>query len=478
MTPAVLIVEDERILGDAIAAYLGRHGFEPTVVDSAEAALEHVAGADVDLVVLDHHLPGMDGVEALGRIKQALPGLEVVMLTAHGSVKAAVAAMRAGAFEYLTKPVDLEELALVLGRAAEHARLRRELRYWQETGRPGDPRGRIVGASAATEQLRAQVERLAAIEGAPPLLITGETGTGKGLVARTIHDLGPRGERPFVELNCAAIPTTLLESEIFGHERGAFTDARSAKPGLFEAADRGTLFLDEIGAMPLDVQVKLLKVIEEKSVRRLGAVRARGVDVRIVAATNVDLDAATQRGEFRADLLYRLKVLTLTLTPLRERRDDILPLARVAIERSGRTYHRPKRLTAEAEARLLEHPWPGNVRELANLMERVVLLHDGDTIGAEDLGLPGPPLVPATPPAVNGGRITVDFSQGGVSLPRLERTLIVEALRASGGHRRRAAELLDISVETLRYRLEKHGLVSAGRRPGPFPGDAGTRGGD
>jgi two-component system, NtrC family, response regulator AtoC len=359
----------------------------------------------------------------------------------------------------------------VLGRAAEHARLRRELRYWQESGRPGDPRERIVGASAATASLRAHVERLAGIEGAPPLLITGETGTGKGLVARTIHDLGPRRERPFVELNCAAIPATLLESEIFGYERGAFTDARTAKPGLFEAADRGTLFLDEIGAMPLDLQVKLLKVIEEQSVRRLGAVRARGVDVRIVAASNVDLDAATQHGDFRADLLYRLKVLTLTLTPLRERRDDILPLARLAIERSGRTYRRPKRLTPDAEARLLQYAWPGNVRELANLIERVVLLHDGDTIGADDLGLPGTPAV-AVPAAVSRGGVTVDFSRGGVSLPGLERILIVEALKASGGHRRRAAALLDISVETLRYRLEKHGLIPVGRRPG----DAGAGG--
>jgi two-component system response regulator AtoC len=461
MTPSVLVVEDERILADAVSDYLARHGFEPAVAGSAEAALEHLAGGDVDLVVLDYRLPGMDGLEALGRIKQAAPAAEVVMLTAHGSVKAAVAAMRAGAFDYLTKPVDLEELAVVLGKASEHARLQRELRYWQDAGRQGDPRARIVGESPATRQLRTQVERLASLEGAPPLLITGETGTGKGLVARTIHDLSARTERPFVEINCAAIPSTLLESELFGHERGAFTDARAAKPGLFEAADRGTLFLDEIGAMPLDVQVKLLKVIEDHSVRRLGAVRAKAVDVRIVAATNADLDLATESGEFRMDLLYRLKVLTLALAPLRARPEDILPLARHALGRMAHAYRRPKRLAPAAEARLLEHPWPGNVRELTNLMERVVLLHDGEEIGPDELGLRISAV--AADVAIDAGGVRVDFSRGAVNLLELERTLIAQALAAAQGHRRRAAELLGISTETLRYRMEKHGLTAGSR---------------
>jgi DNA-binding NtrC family response regulator len=321
-----------------------------------------------------------------------------------------------------------------------------------------------VGESLATRQLRAHVERLAALDGAPPLLVTGETGTGKGLVARTIHDLGPRAERPFVEINCAAIPATLLESEIFGYERGAFTDARAPKPGLFEAADRGTLFLDEVGAMPLDLQVKLLKVIEEKSVRRLGAVRARTVDVRVIAATNVDLDAATERGEFRADLLYRLKVLTLMLLPLRERREDILALAHHALARMGQAYRRPKRLHADAEARLVEHAWPGNVRELANLLERVVLLHDAEEIGADDLGLSPPRPAPRPAVAIDADGVRVDFSRGPVNLLQLERTLITEALGAAQGNRRRAAELLGISAETLRYRMEKHGLAAGAAR--------------
>ncbi len=387
------------------------------------------------------------------------------MLTAHGTVKTAVEAMRAGAFDYLTKPVDLEELAVVLDKAWNHARLRRELRYLHDTGLQGDPRGRIVGDSEATRQIRDQVQRLATLEreqaATPTILITGETGTGKGLVARAIHDLSPRAERPFVEVNCAAIPAALLESEIFGYERGAFTDARAAKPGLFEAADGGTLFLDEIGAMPLELQVKLLKAIEEKSVRRLGGLRSKIIDVRVIAATNTDLDEAVRSGSFRPDLLYRLKVLTLDLPPLRERPEDILPLARHYLKHAARQYRRAKRLHPDAEARLLQYPWPGNVRELANVLERAVLLEEGEEIRAESLGLQGAPARRGAV-EVGGGGLRVDFSQGGVSLAQLERTLIAEALKVAGGNRRRAAELLDISLETLRYRIEKYGLTPGG----------------
>ncbi|MBI4637083.1 MAG: sigma-54-dependent Fis family transcriptional regulator [Candidatus Rokubacteria bacterium] len=467
MIPAVLIIEDEKILSEAMQAYLGRHGYDPTVAGSGEEGLQSLRESEADLVVLDYKLPRMDGLETLRQIKQLAPGTEVVMLTAHGTVKSAVEAMRAGAFDYLTKPVDLEELAVVLDKAWSHARLQRELRYWQDAGRKGDPRERIIGDSETTRQLRRQVERLASLEraeaGAPAILITGETGTGKGLVARTIHDLSPRADRPFVEVNCAAIPLALLESEIFGYERGAFTDARAAKAGLFEAADGGTLFLDEIGAMPLELQVKLLKVIEEKSVRRLGGLRPKVVDVRIIAATNTDLDEAVRSGGFRPDLLYRLKVLTLALPPLRERPEDIPPLARHYLAQAAREYRRPRRLHPDAEARLVGYPWPGNVRELANVLERVVLLHEAEEIHADDLGL-GEGSTGGVPRggAVDAerGAVRVDFSRGGVSLADLERTLIVEALKAAGGNRRRAAELLDISAETLRYRVEKYGIAA------------------
>lgn len=468
MIPSVLIIEDERILAEAMRDYLVRHGYDPAVAKSGEEGLRLLRASEMDLVVLDYQLPDMDGLETLQQIKQVARTAEVVMVTAHGSVKMAVEAMREGAYDYLTKPADLEELAVVLGKAWHHARLHSELRYWQGAGRKGDPLGRIVGESEATRQLRAQVQRLAALEreaaGAPPVLITGETGTGKGLVARVLHDLGPRAEHPFVELNCAALPATLLESEIFGYERGAFTDARAAKPGLFEAADGGTLFLDEIGAMPAELQVKLLKVLEDKSVRRLGGLRPKVVDVRIVAATNADLDAAVKDGSFRADLLYRLNVLHLALPALRARPEDILPLARHYLSQTAGQYRRPRRFHPGAEGRLLGHSWPGNIRELANVLERVVLLHEGEEIRAEYLGLGGaPPAGGAV--EIRPDAVSVDLSRGGVSLARIERTLIVEALRVAGGNRRRAAELLDISVETLRYRLEKHGIETASGKP-------------
>jgi two-component system, NtrC family, response regulator AtoC len=462
--PAVLIVEDERVLAEAMSDYLARHGFETAMAGSGEAALDAIHRSEPDLVVLDYQLPGMDGLEVLREIRQRAPQAAVVMLTAHGSVKTAVEAMRAGAFDYLTKPADLEELALVLGRARSHARLERELHLLQGAGGRGAPGERIVGTSEATRGLRAQVERVAGLDlgrgGAPPVLISGETGTGKGLVARAIHDLSARAERPFVEVNCGAIPAQLLESEMFGYERGAFTDARAAKPGLFEVADGGTLFLDEIGAMPLELQVKLLKAIEDRSVRRLGGLRQKTVDVRIVAATNADLDRSAQEGAFRADLLYRLKVLTLVLTPLRSRPDDVVPLARHFLAEAGRRYRRPRRLTPDAETALRAYEWPGNVREVANVIERAVLLHEGEEIGAGVLGLPALTRGGAPVEVGGGGGVKVDFSRGGLSLSELERTLIVEALKATGGNRRRAAQLLGISVETLRYRMEKHALTS------------------
>jgi DNA-binding NtrC family response regulator len=458
--PSILIVEDEVLLAEAMRDYLVRRGWEPTVTHSGEDALASVRESEPDIVALDFRLPRMDGLETLRQIRAIAPRVEVVMLTAHGTVQHAVGAMRAGAYDYLTKPVDLDELAVVLDKAWSHARMRRELQYFHDASRGPDPRQRIVGDSEATRQLRAHVDRLAAVDqgrGAPPVLITGETGTGKGLVARTIHDLSARGERPFVEVNCAAIPASLLESEMFGYERGAFTDARAAKPGLFEAADGGTLFLDEIGAMALELQVKLLKAIEDRSVRRLGGLRPKDVDVRIVAATSADLEASAREGTFRSDLLYRLNVLPVELTPLRERREDIVPLARHYTAEFARRYRRPRRLAADAEPRLLAYGWPGNVRELANVVERAVLLSERDEITASALGLaPPPPAVGRVD--IDAGSVKVDLSAGGVSLAQIERALIVEALRVAGGNRRRAAQLLDLSAETLRYRIEKYKL--------------------
>jgi transcriptional regulator with PAS, ATPase and Fis domain len=320
-----------------------------------------------------------------------------------------------------------------------------------------------VGESASICALRSQIERIAALEApeggvAPTVLIRGETGTGKDMIARSIHYHGPRSAGPFVDINCAAIPPALLEAELFGYERGAYTDAKAAKPGLFEAADGGTLFLDEIGHMELGMQVKLLKALEDRSVRRIGGLRAKTFNVRIVAATNRDLGAAIAEGAFRPDLYYRINTLTLHIPPLRERGDDITLLARHFLESFSQQYGLPaKELAPEAEVAMRSYSWPGNVRELAHVMERAVLLHGGPVVTLEQLGFAETKC--QTPVVVEiDGTVRVDFSAGKIVLDEVERQLIYEALRVAGWNRTRAAELLGISKETLRYRMEKYEL--------------------
>ena len=322
-----------------------------------------------------------------------------------------------------------------------------------------------MGESPAIRVLRQQIDRIAALEStegaAPTVLIRGETGSGKEMVARAIHYGSPRAKGPFVEINCAAIPSSLLEAELFGYEKGAYTDARTAKPGLFEAADGGTLFLDEIGHMELGLQVKLLKAIEEKSVRRVGGLRPKAFNARIVAATNRDLEAAIADGSFRPDLYYRIKALTLELPPLRSRGSDIVLLARHFLDHFTRRYGVPvKSLAPDAEAALLTYSWPGNVRELAHLIERAILLHEGPTIAVAHLGLPARSA--AATVEVGPGSVHVDFSAGGIRLDEVERQLIRQALAAAGWNRGRAAQLLGISKETLRYRMEKYQLQTEG----------------
>jgi two-component system, NtrC family, response regulator AtoC len=386
-------------------------------------------------------------------------------MTAHASVASAVDAMKTGAFDYLAKPLDLDELRVVVDKALAHQRIRRELSYLKAREETGSHTAEIVGESPAICRLRQQIDRIAALEspegGAPTVLIRGETGVGKEMVARAIHYGSPRAKGPFVEINCAAIPASLLEAELFGYEKGAYTDARTAKPGLFEAADGGTLFLDEIGHMELGLQVKLVKAIEEKSVRRVGGLRPKAFNARIIAATNRDLEAAIAEGSFRPDLYYRIKALTLEIPPLRSREADITLLARHFLERFTRQYGLPaKRLTPEAEAVLLTYAWPGNVRELAHLMERAILLHDGLAIAVEHLGLSGGHGTATV--EVGPGGVRVDFSVGGIQLDAVERQLILEALQASNWNRGRAAHLLGISKETLRYRTEKYQIQPPG----------------
>jgi len=464
----ILIVEDEKIQAESMSIYLDRLGYGTVFALSGEEGLRRAEEASPDIAVVDLRLPGIGGLDVLSRLREITPGSEVIMLTAHATVGSAVEAMRRGAFDYLSKPVDFDELRVVVDKALTHLRLRRELSYLKS--RDGAAAGgEIVGESAPVRALRADVARIAALEAAegtaPTVLLLGETGTGKGLVARAIHQQSPRAAGPFIDINCAAIPPALLEAELFGYERGAYTDAKSAKPGLFEAAEGGTIFLDEIGHMDPALQIKLLKVIEDRTVRRLGSVRPKTVRARILAATNRDLEAAVAEDAFRQDLYFRIKVLTLEMPALRTRGADVLLLARHFLADLSRRYGRTlKTLTAEAEAALLAYSWPGNVRELAHVMERALLARSKDTVDVDDLGLKS--AKPAAPVLVEAdGRVQIDFSAGGIVLDDVERQLIVEALRASGANRTQAAKLLGISRDTLRYRLEKYHLqgdVAAG----------------
>ena len=462
MMNTVLVVDDEEVLADAMGEYLRRFGYAVSIRSTGEEGLKAIDQEPPDIVVLDYRLPRMDGLEVLRRIKASRPEIEVILLTAHGTVENAVEAMRVGAFDYLSKPLDLEELRLVVGKALHSVRQSQELDYLRSRVDPENPSREIIGGSEKILEVKKLIQQIAAIEAisgkeSPAILLTGETGTGKELVARSIHSRSPRASKPFVEINCAAIPVALLEAELFGFEKGAFTDAKANKIGLFEAADGGTLFLDEISSLDLNLQAKLLKAIEERAVRRLGSIQMRRFDVMLITATNQPLEQAIQEKSFREDLYYRLKVLEICLPPLRERGNDPVMLAEHFVKLHARRYNRgPKALSEAAAAVIARYSWPGNVRELSNIIERAVLLKAGPTIEPDDLALRA---VSANDAASKDSEsmITIDLSKG-IVLDDLERTIIEAVLSRTGWNRTRAAHLLGLSRETLRYRIEKYDL--------------------
>jgi len=459
----VLIVDDEQSLARSAKAFLADHGYEAEVAHTGEQALDLLRTLQPDVVFADVRLPGMSGLDLLQRIREFDPVIPVIMLTAYGSIAGAVEAVKLGAFDYVKKPVDLEELGLLADRAREHGLLKRELSYYRRRATRDIGLTGMVGASRAIRTVLERARQVAALEETPPVLLTGETGTGKGLLAHAIHAAGARATQPFIEVNCTALPATLMEAELFGYERGAFTDAKQSKPGLVEAAEGGFLFLDEIGDVDLAVQGKLLRAIEERAIRRVGSVRERRVDVRIMAATNRDLEREVGRERFRKDLYFRLAVIVLHVPPLRQRGEDVLLLAEHFLQLFNAKYGKAARdINPAARQLLLAYPWPGNVRELSHVIERAVLWSQGPTLDVEHLALASPVGAVALPPESVAERDDAPqpdtLPPQGVDLAQWERSIIERALTEARGNQTRAARRLGISRDTLRYRLKKFGL--------------------
>jgi two-component system response regulator AtoC len=451
----VLVVDDEASMRHLLSVILKDHGYEARAVAGAEEALRELAAREYDLVLTDVRMPKMDGMALLREIQRTAPGVTVIVMSAYGSHEAAIEAMKAGAYDYVSKPFKPDEVVLVLRKAEERERLKRENRRLRselaEEYRPEY----LVGQSEPMRELLRQVQKVAPQK--TTVLVEGESGTGKELVARALHDLSPRASFSFVAVNCGAIPAELVESELFGHARGAFTDASRNKKGLAEEADGGTLFLDEIGELPLQLQVKLLRFLEEEEVRPVGEVRPRKVDVRVVAATARDLRKAVAEGRFREDLFYRLDVVHVRLPPLRERGEDVAALAEHFLARFGRLRPELPKLALSKDARdaLAAHRWPGNVRELEHVMERAVVLAEGEVIDAEDLpDAVREPRVADAAPLSPGASLSI--KQG---TRALEESLIRAALERTGGNRTRAAELLEISYRALLYKIKDYGIA-------------------
>ncbi|MCW1842527.1 sigma-54-dependent transcriptional regulator [Prosthecomicrobium hirschii] len=459
MGGVILIVDDEPLLARNIRTFLRNGGYEAETADCIAAALDRYRELQPDIVLIDHNLPDGTGLALIGEIRAQDRWTKLVMITAHGGVDVAVAAMKAGADDYLTKPVALDEIGILIGKLLRQAKMEKSLSFLRAREQTRSGLDRIVGQSPPVLQLKQRIRFLiqaersgdtAATQPGPPVLILGETGTGKELVARALHFDGSRATQPFIEVNCATLPEQLVESELFGHERGAFTGAGDRKIGLFQAADGGTLFLDEVGELPPSQQAKLLKALEERVIRPVGGVRDRPINVRFVAATNAALEDRVRQGEFRSDLFYRLNTITLDVPPLRTRGDDVIAIAETFMAEFGRRYGRAGlRLSDGARRALVRHAWPGNIRELRNVIEQASLMCARDQIEDADLALrePAPLIAPA-------GRQPGDA----IGLVDAERTLIVEALRQQGGNVTLAARRLGVSRDTLRYRMDKFAL--------------------
>jgi two-component system response regulator AtoC len=450
----ILVVDDEPNMLHMLSTILRQDGFDPSCAQNAQEALELAADNDFDFILSDVRMPGMDGIQLVEELARRGSRAIVILMSAYGNTDLALEAMRKGAYDYISKPFKTDEVVLTLRKAAERERLRREVVRLKRRLSRVEESPEIVAKSPAMKAVLQTVRQVAPFDSA--VLITGESGTGKEVTAREIHRCSQRAEGPFVPLNCSAIPSGLLESELFGHAAGAFTGAKDEKPGLFEEADGGTLFLDEIGAMDASLQAKLHRALDSGEIRRVGETLKREVSVRILAATNEDLKAAIADGRFRSDLYYRLDVLRIHLPPLAERKEDIIPLVEHFVTIFNRKMGlKITGLTREAQDALLNYSWKGNVRELQNVVERAMILAEGEVITPEDL--------PSDILAAAGPSIPEVMDQGTLSLKKasreLEKALIMKALNRTGGNRSHAALLLEISYPSLLQKIKEYGIV-------------------
>lgn len=449
----VLVVDDEHLIRWSLEQSLKKQGYTVQTVGSGEEAIEYVRKHSPDLVLLDIQLPGIDGIETLERIKDIDSDISVIMITALGVLETAVKAMQLGAFDYINKPFNLDELSVVLRKALETQALKKEVEHLRTEKKRTQGSSKIIAESSHMESVLDMVSKIAKSDAAT-VLVQGESGTGKELVARALHYDSSRREQPFMAINCAAVPETLLESELMGHEKGAFTDAKSQKKGLFEMANGGTVFLDEIGDMPMGTQAKLLRVLEERSFRRIGGTKDIHVDIRIVAATNKELLKAIEEGGFRKDLYYRIQVIPIYLPPLRERPDDILPLAYHFVQHFNAEFGKNvKGFSRAAEKYLLDYDWPGNIRELRNVIERAIILESSDTLKLELL----PREMLSQPTGSSAG--SFQLPPEGIDIEVVEKQLIQQALVLSSGNQSQAARKLHLGIDAFRYRMKKFDLL-------------------
>lgn len=455
--PRILVVDDEKFITWSLKQHLEKEGYEVITTDSGEKGLDIFKNDIPDIIILDINLPGMSGIDLLEAIRSLNKDIIVIMITAHGDIETAVSAMKLGVYDFVEKPFDLSRISVLIKKALETLNLKREVSYLREVQHDKYSFDHIIGSSKPMTDVINMAKKVAESD-ANTILIQGESGTGKNLIARAIHYYSARASHPFVEVTATAIPETLIESELFGYEKGAFTDAKIAKNGLFELATGGTIYLDEIGDIKPATQSKLLRVIEEKTFKRIGGLKDINVSVRIIAATNVDLENAVKEGNFRADLYYRLKVIPIFIPPLRERKEDIRPLVLYYIKLFNKEFKKNVQgISPEAEKLLYNYPWHGNARELKNVIERICILENTDIIYPEHIPVEIVDSIATTPSSAQ--KISFNLPPEGLSLKNVEMDLIAQALKMVDSNQTRAARLLGISRDALRYKMQKFGLM-------------------